>query len=97
MDSFARGGLINGLTRFMQSNGRQGKAGESGPEVAIAPLVRTPQGNLGVESVGGGGNISNTYHFSPNIILQGGNATVSGIRRSIPQLQREFQRSVQGG
>lgn len=51
---FARGGIVNhpALFKFAQGTGLMG---EAGPE-AIMPLKRGPDGNLGVQMHGGGGN-----------------------------------------
>jgi len=50
---FAKGGVVNATTAFGMSNNKIGVMGEAGPE-AILPLTRTPNGDLGVKSVGGG-------------------------------------------
>jgi lambda family phage tail tape measure protein len=55
---FAKGGVVNGLTpfRFGQGGAMSGIMGEAGPE-AIVPLTRTPQGDLGIRSSGGGAQV----------------------------------------
>ena len=57
---FARGGIVDSPTVFPMKN-RIGLLGESGPE-AILPLKRGPGGKLGVESSGGGGNVTVEIH-----------------------------------
>jgi tape measure domain-containing protein len=51
---FAKGGIVSRPTVFPFASGI-GLMGEAGPE-AIMPLTRTPGGDLGVKSQGGGGN-----------------------------------------
>lgn len=55
---FAKGGVVNGVTpfRFGQGGAMSGIMGEAGPE-AIVPLTRTPQGDLGIRSTGGGAQV----------------------------------------
>lgn len=55
---FAKGGVVNGVTpfRFGQGGAMSGIMGEAGPE-AIVPLTRTPQGDLGIRSTGGGSQV----------------------------------------
>lgn len=48
---FARGGIVNSLTAFAHAHGL-GVMGEAGPE-AILPLRRGPNGQLGVQAIGG--------------------------------------------
>jgi lambda family phage tail tape measure protein len=56
---FAKGGVVNGITpfRFGQGGAMSGIMGEAGPE-AIVPLTRTPQGDLGIRSTGGGTQVT---------------------------------------
>jgi len=54
---FAKGGIVGGPTVFPFASGI-GLMGEAGPE-AIMPLTRTPGGDLGVKSEGGGGAVIN--------------------------------------
>lgn len=49
---FASGGIIGGPTFFALGENRLGLAGEAGPE-AVLPLVRGPDGALGVNARGG--------------------------------------------
>ena len=51
---FAEGGVIRSPIAFPLGDGRTGIAGERGPE-AIMPLVRGPDGSLGVRAQAGGG------------------------------------------
>ncbi|WP_102867880.1 phage tail length tape measure family protein [Pseudovibrio exalbescens] len=55
--AFANGGVVSGPTNFPMSGGNMGLMGEAGPE-AIMPLKRGPDGRLGVEMTGGGGQQS---------------------------------------
>lgn len=72
---FASGGFPEIITRpttFAMRGGREGIAGESGPEWAIAPLRRTSRGELGVSIAEGaprGGDsivIQNTFNGVPD-------------------------------
>jgi lambda family phage tail tape measure protein len=57
---FATGGIVSRPTFFRYANGGvpgTGLMGEAGPE-AIMPLRRLPSGRLGVESAGGGTNVT---------------------------------------
>lgn len=51
--AFAKGGVVNTPTKFPMGGGKTGLTGESGPE-GILPLTRAANGNLGVQSMGGG-------------------------------------------
>lgn len=83
---FAYGGIINRETHFPMSNGRTGRAGENGPEWAIAPLERGPNGKLGVNVSGAGGHtISVTVHVH-------GNADADTMRYSGRQIAQNLQR-----
>lgn len=64
--SFGAGGLPELITRpttFPMRGGRTGLAGESGPEVAIAPLRRTSRGELGVSIADGARGDTISQHF----------------------------------
>jgi len=63
---FARGGIVNKPTIFPMANG-MGLMGEAGPE-AVMPLVRGPNGKLGVQ--GGGGGTSVTVQIINNTPAQ---------------------------
>ena len=54
--AFRYGGIIDRRTEFSYGGGRRGVAGEAGLE-AILPLTRTPRGELGVRSTGGGSRV----------------------------------------
>jgi phage-related minor tail protein len=54
---FASGGVTGTPTYFPMIGGGVGLAGEAGPE-AIMPLVRGPDGRLGVSGSGGGNSIT---------------------------------------
>jgi lambda family phage tail tape measure protein len=78
MRAFAQGGMIRGPTPLMTSKG-PAIAGESGPEVAIAPLARTASGDLGVRVVGGspdtgssGGGGTQVNFGDIHVTVQGG-------------------------
>ncbi|MFA5573257.1 MAG: hypothetical protein WDA42_09125, partial [Candidatus Bathyarchaeia archaeon] len=59
---FANGGIVASPTIFPMASG-VGLMGEAGPE-AVMPLVRTPSGDLGVKSEGGG---AANVHVTMNI------------------------------
>jgi phage-related minor tail protein len=62
---FAKGGVIAAPTYFPLP-GATGLAGEAGPE-AIMPLVRGPDGSLGVAGGGGGGGVTVNFNVTtPN-------------------------------
>jgi len=63
VQAFAKGGVISSPTYFPLGGGA-GLAGEAGPE-AIMPLVRGPDGSLGV-AAGGGGVTVNFNVTTPN-------------------------------
>lgn len=88
--AFANGGIIDRPTVFGMAGGDLGLAGEAGPEVAIAPLSRTPGGRLGVDVTGmGGGNVNNVY-----ITVNARDA--DSFRRSMPQIRAEMQAAMRG-
>lgn len=98
-EMFANGGsfansIVSRPTAFGMGGGRLGIMGEAGPE-AIMPLMRAPDGSLGVRTSGGGGNSSTTNNHSHtwNINLVG--TTSSGNPKSTIQLKRELARAVQ--
>ncbi|WP_371233616.1 phage tail tape measure protein [Pseudomonas sp. QE6] len=77
MQMFANGGaftnsIVSSPTAFGMGNGRMGLMGEAGPE-AIMPLVRTPDGALGVRSAGGQTDASGKYvvNHTSNFYLSG--------------------------
>ena len=79
--AFARGGVISKPTLFPMAKG-MGLMGESGPE-AVLPLTRTRAGKLGVEAVGGGGNV-----YTVNVAARGSTdpaGTSVSVRRAIDE------------
>jgi hypothetical protein len=62
---YDRGGIVDKPTVFPMAGG-MGLMGEKGPE-AVMPLARTPGGDLGVKTTGGGADIVDK---SVNIIMQ---------------------------
>ncbi|WP_236175998.1 phage tail tape measure protein [Pseudomonas pseudonitroreducens] len=92
MQMFANGGaftnsIVSSPTAFGMGNGRMGLMGEAGPE-AIMPLVRTPDGALGVRSAGGQPDASGKYvvNHTSNFYLSG-DTPVS--RKSTAAISRE--------
>jgi lambda family phage tail tape measure protein len=62
---FKNGGVINQATAFPLNN-KMGIMGEAGPE-AVMPLVRGPNGALGVQSNGGGGGVNQAFNVVVNV------------------------------
>jgi lambda family phage tail tape measure protein len=85
IQKFARGGIVDRPTMFPFAKGI-GLMGEAGPE-AIMPLRRGPNGRLGVESVGGGVNVT------VNVDANGSN--VQGDGPTANQLGRVIGAAVQ--
>jgi phage-related minor tail protein len=85
--AFARGGIVDGPTRFPMRGG-VGLMGEAGPE-AIMPLARGADGRLGVRGGSGGGSVHVTMHVST--------PDVAGFRRSESQIAAEMSRALQRG
>ncbi|UWQ19579.1 phage tail tape measure protein [Jannaschia sp. M317] len=84
---FAKGGIVSSPTTFPMRGGT-GLMGEAGPE-AIMPLTRGPNGRLGVEMQGQGGNI----HVTMNIQTP----DAAGFRRSRSQIAAEMSRALSRG
>ena len=84
---FARGGLVNSPVAFPMQGG-MGLMGEAGPE-AIMPLVRGPDGRLGVSSSGGSGPVNITMNIST--------PDVEGFRRSQSQIAAQMGRALARG
>ena len=79
--AFARGGVVSKPTFFPMAKG-MGLMGEAGPE-AVMPLTRTRAGKLGVQSIGGGGNV-----YTVNVDARGSSdpATTSvSVRRAVDE------------
>jgi phage-related minor tail protein len=83
---FASGGVIGTPTYFPMMNGGVGLAGEAGPE-AIMPLVRGPDGRLGVSGSGGGNSIT----------VQIATPDVDSFRRSESYVTGQIARAVARG
>ncbi len=84
---FARGGVVSSPFIFPMRNGA-GLMGEAGPE-GVLPLTRMANGNLGVESSGGGGGDT----FNVTIVANDPNA----FRKSEGQLLRTLQKTGRRG
>lgn len=84
--AFARGGVVDGPTVFPMRGGL-GLMGEAGPE-AIMPLVRGPDGRLGVVARGAGSGPVTVNITTPDI---------EGFRRSRSQIAAELARVVSRG
>jgi len=87
IQKFARGGVVHSPTIFPFKNGI-GLMGEAGSE-AILPLKRTKQGNLGVESSGGGGG--NVVNVSVNA----GGTSAQGNTMKANQLGKMIGSAIQ--
>ena len=75
---FGSGGIVNRPTLFRMATGA-GLMGEVGPE-GILPLGRTPSGDLGVKSIGGGG----------------GNVTINIVNNAGVEVSTQTQETQQG-
>lgn len=84
--AFARGGVVDGPTVFPMRRG-VGLMGEAGPE-AVMPLVRGPDGRLGVIARGGS---------APSVTVNIATPDVEGFRRSRSQIAAELARVVARG
>jgi phage-related minor tail protein len=87
VSAFARGGIVDGPTRFPMRGGT-GLMGEAGPE-AIVPLARGADGKLGIRSGGSGGSVHVTMNIST--------PDAAGFRRSQTQVAAEMSRAIQRG
>jgi phage-related minor tail protein len=81
---FAQGGVISSPIAFPLSGGRMGIAGEAGAE-AIMPLMRGPDGRLGVAARGGG---------APPITINIAASDVESFRRSEGQVAAMIARAA---
>jgi phage-related minor tail protein len=86
--AFARGGIVDGPTRFPMRGGTIGLMGEAGPE-AILPLARGSDGRLGIRAGGAGGAVHVTMNIST--------PDAEGFRRSQSQIAAEMSRAIQRG
>ncbi len=84
--AFARGGVVDGPSVFPMRRGI-GLMGEAGPE-AVMPLVRGPDGRLGVIARGGS---------APSVTVNIATPDVEGFRRSRSQIAAELARVVARG
>jgi hypothetical protein len=85
---FARGGVVDDVTRFAYNNGT-GEMGEAGPE-GILPLKRMSDGKLGVSSDGK----QNKTIISPTIIVQAPEGRLP--RDSMNQITNNMGRIISG-
>lgn len=81
---FAKGGVIASPITFPLNGARVGLAGERGPE-AIMPLMRTPDGRLGVAAAGRSG---------PSITINIATPDVEGFARSQTQVAALVSRAL---
>jgi phage-related minor tail protein len=86
---FAAGGVIGTPTYFPLMNGGTGLAGEAGPE-AILPLMRGPDGQLGVSSNGG-------RSMAPNVTIHIATPDAESFRRSESYVTGQIARAVARG
>lgn len=90
---FAKGGITNGITPFRMKSGL-GVAGENGSE-GILPLRRLSNGDLGVQSIGGG---SSQYNISAPVVVKIDNMNANNGKIDPAELQnlgKAIQDSVQ--
>lgn len=90
---FAKGGITNGITPFRMKSGL-GVAGENGSE-GILPLRRLSNGDLGVQSIGGG---SSQYSISAPVVVKIDNMNANNGKIDPAELQnlgKAIQDSVQ--
>ncbi len=73
LTEYAKGGVINSPHFKYMANGGIAVAGEGMGSEAILPLKRGADGNLGVMSQGGGGNVVNVSVNAENSSVQGDN------------------------
>ena len=88
---FASGGVINSPTTWMMANGDVALAGEAGAE-AIMPLKRLPNGNLGVQT--GGGGASSVQVNTPITINNGPGGGGQMDAKTLMQIQMQIERSA---
>lgn len=83
---FAKGGIVGAPTSFPMRGG-MGLMGEAGPE-AIMPLMRGPDGRLGVQAGGG---------RAVNIVMNISTPDVQGFQRSQSQVAAQVSRALSRG
>lgn len=83
---FANGGITDGATAFPMKSGI-GVAGEAGKE-AILPLARLSNGDLGVQSAGGGSSMQLNYMPNFSITIDGGSSDNGIPPEAMEQLSR---------
>jgi phage-related minor tail protein len=81
--------VIGTPTYFPLMNGGTGLAGEAGPE-AILPLMRGPDGQLGVSSNGG-------RSMAPNVTIHIATPDAESFRRSESYVTGQIARAVARG
>lgn len=84
---FAKGGVVSQPTGFAMRGG-SGLMGEAGPE-AVMPLVRGPDGKLGVQTQGGGRPVT--------VVMNIQTPDVQAFQRSQSQLAAQAQRMLARG
>jgi phage-related minor tail protein len=85
---FAQGGVIASPVAFPLSRGRTGIAGERGAE-AIMPLMRGPDGKLGVAASGSGRAVNITFNIAT--------PDAASFRRSEAQIGAMLSRTLGAG
>jgi lambda family phage tail tape measure protein len=85
--AFARGGVVDGPTRFPMRGGT-GLMGEAGPE-AIMPLARGADGRLGIRGAGSGGPVNVTMNIST--------PDAQSFQKSRSQIAADMSRALQRG
>lgn len=99
-EKFDRGGFISRPTTFEMTQGRRGLAGESGTEVAIAPLRRMSTGRMGVDISGmerasqQSAAESNGDNVTYNITQKIQTSDADSFRRSKRQRSRNIERDT---
>lgn len=86
---FADGGVVSGPMAFPMRGGATGLMGEAGPE-AIMPLMRGPDGRLGVQAAGGGAR-------PVTVVFNITTPDVAGFRRAEGQIAADMGRLLARG
>jgi len=89
LNEYGKGSVFTGPTPFAMSGNKTGVIGEAGPEAGL-PLVRMPNGDLGVQYMGGNGDnyTENNIHVS----VEGGS---SGSAADDEKLANKIAKTVQ--